>query len=198
MIARDILVKKYNDGKSMQDIAQEMSCSLNKVKYWMDKHKIPIRSISEAIYLKNNPDGDPFKIKDPRNKEEALLKGLGLGLYWGEGTKADKYSVRLGNSDPALIKYFIQFLLKIYDINKKDFKFGLQLFNDSNPDEMLNFWTRYLGVNKEQFQKVVITPSRGAGTYRKKVKYGVLTAYYHNKKLRNIIGEELKKLGFCD
>ncbi|MEX1064266.1 MAG: hypothetical protein WED06_03035 [Candidatus Paceibacterota bacterium] len=180
----------------MQDIAGEINCSLNKVKYWMVKHGIPTRSISEAVYIKNNPNGDPFKIKTPRNKNEALLKGLGLGLYWGEGTKANKVSVRLGNTDPALINNFIKFLIRCYNIDKKDLKFGLQLFNDINPEEALHFWRKYLKVTKNQFQKVVVTPSRGPGTYRKKVKFGVLTVYYHNRKLRDIICEELKKLGF--
>lgn len=196
MIPRKILLKRYESGDSMQDIAKEMGCSLNKVKYWMVKHGIQSRSISDAIYLKHNPHGDPFKILKPASIEEAFLKGLGLGLYWGEGTKANKTSVRLGNSDPFLIKNFIDFLVGFCGINKKDLRFGLQLFNDISPEEALDFWQKQLKVPKDRFQKVVITPSRGLGTYRKKVKYGVLTVYYHNKKLRDILCEELKILGF--
>jgi len=196
MIPKPILLKKYNAGNSMQEIATGLRCSLHKVKYWMDKHKIPTRTISEAIYTKRNPDGDPFKVKAPANKEESFLKGLGLGLYWGEGTKANKVSVRLGNTDPVLIDHFIKFLVKCYEVEKEDMKFGLQLFNDINPQEALRFWKDHLKVNKNQFQKVVVTPPRGVGTYKKKVKYGVLTVYYNNKKLRDIICEELKELGF--
>jgi len=181
----------------MQDIANQMGCSLHKIKYWMEKYKIPIRSISEAIYLKRNPNGDPFKVKEPTSNEDYFLRGLGLGLYWGEGTKANRLSVRLGNSDPALIKNFIKFLIRRYGIDKNDLRFGLQLFSDINPQEALKFWQKELDVSKDRFQKVIITPSRGLGTYRKKVKYGVLTVYYHNRKLRDLICEELKVLGFC-
>ena len=182
----------------MQNVAREFGCSLNKVKYWMHKHGIPSRSISEAIYLKNNPKGDPFKIKKLTNKDDFFIMGLGLGLYWGEGTKSNKNSIRLGNTDPALILNFIKFMNRVYGIKKNKLKFGLQIFNDVTPREALSFWVDILGVGHDKFQKVVTTPSRGLGTYRKKAKYGVVTIYYHNKKLRDILCGELKKMGFCD
>ena len=164
----------------------------------MDIHGIPSRSISEAIYLKSNPKGDPFKIKKLNNKEDFFIMGLGLGLYWGERTKSNKNSIRLGNTDPALILKFIKFMDVVYGVKKDKLKFGLQIFNDIVPQEALSFWVKILGVGRDRFQKVVVTPSRGFGTYRKKVKYGVITIYYHNKKLRDILCGELKKMGFCD
>lgn len=180
----DLYIKK---GKSMKDIAELLGCSLHKVKYWMEGHNINIRSISEAVYLKNNPDGDPFKIQLPKNLEEAKLFGLGIGLFWGEGTKANKDSVRLGNTDPKLIKRFMDFLVKFFNIQKNDLKFGLQLFTDVSKKEALDFWRKELRINNSQFYKIILTKSRSTGTYRKKSKYGVLTVYYHNKKLRDIL-----------
>lgn len=61
----------------------------------MDKYQIKRRSISDAIYHKHNPKGDPFKVKPINNIEEAQLLGMGLGLYWGEGNKANKDLVTL-------------------------------------------------------------------------------------------------------
>jgi len=52
-----------------------------------------------------------------------------------------------------------------------------------------------LEVNNSQFQKVVITQPRGKRTHRKKIKHGVLTVYFHNKKLRDVLIKELQKLG---
>lgn len=99
------LEKLYiRDGASMQEIATMLDCSLHKVAYHMDKHGIKRRSISEAIYKKCNPNGDPFKVRAIASRADAELLGLGLGLYWGEGTKSDKHSVRLGNTDPALLR----------------------------------------------------------------------------------------------
>lgn len=196
MIKKNLLKERYiRKKKSMQEIANELDCSLHKVAYWMEKHKVPRRSWSEATYVKHNPDGDPFSFEAPRTIEQAMLMGLGLGLYWGEGTRSNKLSVRLGNTDPALVRKFVEFLEKIYTIDKKDLKFGLQIFSDIHPEKALRYWMKELDVTRDQFQKkVVVTPSRGKGTYRKKLEYGVLTVYYHNMKLRSALEKELRKL----
>ena len=175
------------EGKSIKEISKILNCSVHKISYWMLKYNINTRSISEAVYLKNNPNGDPFIFNKPKTINDSWLLGMGLGLYWGEGTKADKVSVRLGNTDPELVSTFIQFLVKIFGIHRKDLKFGLQLFNDVSVGEALDFWQKKLKIDKSQFYKTVVTKSRAKGTYRKKSKYGVLTVYYHNRKLRDLL-----------
>lgn len=171
----------------MKEVADDLGCSLHKVAYWLEKHKISSRSRSEATYIKRNPDGDPFKLRSPATLEEAKLFGLGLGLYWGEGTKANKNSVRLGNTDPLLIKKFTEFLIKFFNIKKEDLKFALQIFSDINQELALDFWIKRLKIKRSQINKPVITKSRSLGTYKKKSKHGVLTVMYHNKKLRDFL-----------
>jgi hypothetical protein len=153
----------------------------------MNKFGIERRPISEAIYQKHNPNGDPFKIKPIETIEDARLHGLGIGLYWGEGNKKNKYSVRLGNTDPMLLQSFIDFLVTLYGVSKENMRFGLQLFSDINPDEALIYWTKRLGIKPSQFYKITVTISGSLGTYRQKSQYGVVTVYYHNKKLRDIL-----------
>lgn len=192
--SKKILVRLYLvENKSAQDIADLFKCSLNKIWYWMRKYKIKPRTISEAIYRKKNPNGDPFKIKYPHTLSESILFGFGLGLYWGEGTKANKYAVRLGNTDYRLIKKFIQFLVQVFTIKKRDLKFSLQLFNDIRQKVALDFWVKNLGVAKSQFYKSTITKSVRKGTYGKKSEFGVLTVYYHNKKMRDALIGLLEK-----
>ena len=192
MIEKDALLGDYVlRHRSMAEVALEYGCSLHKVKYWMDKYKIPTRSISEAVYIKNNPKGDPFNFKIPENNEYSFLLGLGLGLYWGEGTKADKNTVRIGNSDPYLILKFMEFLEKLFSLNRSDFKFSLQIFGDINEDEALDFWVKKLKIEKKQFYKTTLTDKVAKGTYRKRCDYGVLIVYYHNKKLRELFGKLL-------
>lgn len=61
VIKRSLLEKLYvRDGQSMQEIANILNCSVHKVAYWMNQHNINRRSISDAVYMKLNPDGDPF------------------------------------------------------------------------------------------------------------------------------------------
>ncbi len=177
----------------MQQIADQLNCSMQTVHYWMKHYGIERRTISEAVYSRHNPQGDPFKQKDITTLKDAELYGMGIGLYWGEGTKANKYAVRLGNSDPLLLQVFMKFLTDLFAVNKSALRFGLQLFSDIDPAEALQYWTSKLGINASQFYKPHITPSGSLGTYKKKSRYGVVTIYYHNKKLRDIIVGQLPR-----
>jgi len=145
------------------------------------------RTISDAIYQKHNPNGDPFAIKPIKTKADAELFGMGLGLYWGEGTKASKYAVALGNTDPELLKTFIRYLVSLFAVEQDRLKFGLQIFTDINPNEALAYWCEKLDAKPSQFYKIHVTISGSLGTYRKKSRYGVVTVYFHNKKLRDIL-----------
>lgn len=185
----DLYVKK---GYSATTIAQNLHCSENKINYWLKKYSISKRSISEAMYLKRNPNGDPFRFDYPKTTEGIKLLGMGIGLYWGEGNKADRNSVRLGNSDPDLINKFIEFLIKICQVSPDKLRFGLQVFSDTDPEKVLDYWVKIIKFPKKQFlPKVVVTPTRGAGSYRRKSEYGVLTVYVHNKRLKNMLVDML-------
>lgn len=180
--------------KSVSQIAQIFNCSNSKINYWIFKYGITKREISDAVYARCNSKGDPFKFNAPQGPDDWFIYGLGIGLYWGEGNKSNKYSVRLGNTDPYLIKYFIVFLQKIFQINVDKLKFGLQLFNDSDSKKSINFWCKHLNINRNQFQKVVISKVRGVGSYKKKSEHGVLTIYFNNKKLRDLIVSQIEKM----
>ena len=183
-----------NNKKSSAEIAKIFNCSERAVNYWLTRYEVKKRSISEAVYLKNNPNGDPFKIRTIKTVQDAKLLGLGLGLYWGEGNKKSKNSVRLGNTDPKLIKKFLEFLMRICGIEKKKLRFGLQVFSDMNTDQTLRFWLKELrgyGINRNQFFKVTVTPSRSLGTYKEKSKFGVMTVHFCNTKLKNLIDKML-------
>ena len=186
---KNILLKYYiEEKKSASEIARIFNKSETGINYWMRKYGIKKRTISEAVYLKNNPKGDPFKVNKPDSLYLAELKGFGLGLYWGEGNKKNKYTIKLGNTDSALIEKFIEFLVKILGVDKNDLKFSLQIFSDINPEKAKKYWVKYLKINPKQFyKKITITKSGKVGTYKKKNEFGVLIVYYHNIKLRNIL-----------
>lgn len=193
-IEKKVLENLYFGKKlSMMQMSKILKCSSNKVAYWMKKYKLYRRDLSESAYVFNNPNGDPFIFREPRNKEEAILYGIGIGLYWGEGTKANKHSIRLGNTDPDLILTFISFLNKFFSISKNKLSFGIQIFSEMSVNDVLNFWCNKLDVKKSQFMKTIITPTRGVGTYSKKIKHGVLTVYFHNIKARNIMFNLIEK-----
>ncbi|MBP6881506.1 MAG: hypothetical protein KBC35_02670 [Candidatus Pacebacteria bacterium] len=195
MIQKKFLQKKYDkEGLSAAQIAMELRCSENKVHYWLNKYQIKNRSISEAQYLKHNPDGDPFVFRNPTNETEWFLYGLGLGLWWGEGNKVSRTAIRLGNTDPDLLRYFLDFLKVIYRIDESRLRFGLQIFTDINPEAAQKYWSKKLGISQNKFQKPIVTQSVRIGTYKNKAQYGVLTIYFSNTKIRDTIYGAIEKL----
>ncbi len=198
-ISKKILEELYLvSGLSSNQIAGQLKCSEGKVNYWLLKHGIKKRSVADAVYRKLNPSGDPFEVQKTLSKEDAFLLGLGLGLFWGEGNKKSPDSVRIGNSDPDLIKAFLYFLRNRFKIHSHRLRFGLQVFTDMDYKAAETFWATHLGVSPSQFYKTVVTVSGKVGTYREKTKFGVLTLYFHNKKLRDLLLKEIDKLKKID
>lgn len=194
MIEKKKLEYWYRESKkSVREIAQILNCSEGRINYWLEKHSIPKRSISEALYTKHNPNGDPFTSRIPRTHRHFFLFGLGLGLYWGEGNKKNLTAVRLGNTDPHLIRSFLIFLRELYDIDDSRLRFGLQLFSDMDQAREERFWQTFLNVPPNKFGKTVNTRSGSIGTYREKSKHGVLTIYFHSKKLRDTLIEQIER-----
>jgi len=187
----DLYIRKH---KSAYEISSSVGCSENKINYWLRKYKIKKRTLSEAIYFKHNPGGNPFRIKNKLNKKEAELKGIGLGIYWGEGDKSsNNTSVRLSNTDPFLIRKFREFLRKIYKVKEKKISYGLVLFNDVKKSVAIDFWKQHLKIKREQLGKITIIPPQGKGRYKRKSKYGVLSLIFTNKKLKEQILDDIRK-----
>jgi transposase len=189
---RDQLRTSYNSGLSMSEIAKYLNCSIHKVVYWMEKYSIKRRSLSEATYLKANPDGDPFSIKNRFNAKDMFLYGLGVGIYWGEGDKKSKNAVRVTNTDPGIIKTFRRFLLDICGLKKRKLLYNLIAFNDSNLEVVRNFWVKELKISPEKFGKIVQIPSQGKGTHKKKSKHGVCILIVCNMKLKDWMMKQIK------
>lgn len=191
MIDKIELQNLYRSGLSMMDIAKKEGMSNSGVAYLMNKYGIKSRSRSEATYVKRNPNGDPFRVKKNLGAGDLFLKGLGLGLYWGEGDKGQNTQARISNTDPRLIRRFREFLIKIYRVEKKKIRYSLIVFNDGREAEAIKFWTKELDIQRPQLGKVTEIPSRGKGTYKKKSMLGVLTMSVSNKKLKEIILKEI-------
>ncbi len=193
MIEKEVLESLYFDKKlSKMQISIELKISSSKVDYWFRKHKLNPRSRKDATYLHYNRGVEPFEIKMPSDMKDYFLYGLGLGLFWGEGNKVSPHSVRLGNTDLDLIKYFLKFITEFCGVKKSKIRFGLQIFNDIDVDTALLHWQTELGYGVSNFMpSVVVSPPQGKGTYRKKSEFGVLTVYVHNKHLREWFIEEI-------
>jgi transcriptional regulator with XRE-family HTH domain len=87
-------------------------------------------------------------------------------LYWAEGSKKD---FGLSNTDPDLIKVFINGLRNDFEIKESDIRVSIRIYEDLNKEKCLNFWSKITGVKKENFCSINIL----AGKRHGKLKYGM-------------------------
>src|SRR3989344_6317886 len=71
----------------------------------------------------------------------------GLMLYWGEGDKKiENSNIRLGNSEPGMIKVFYLFLTKVMGIPTEKIRFNLLLYPDLADMPMRKLWSTTTGI----------------------------------------------------
>lgn len=195
MIPKITLQELYlNKNMSMKEISHRLSCSVHTVVYWMKKYNVHRRSRSDAAYVKANPYGNPFKIKAEFTNDELFLFGLGIGIYWGEGTKVAPQAVRVANSDPAILRTFIRFLKVICQIKIDRLHYSIVAFQDSHINVVKDYWAKQLEIPDSSFGTIVRIPPQGKGTYRKKSLYGVCTVTFSNTKLKKWIMDQINNI----
>jgi len=91
----------------------------------------------------------------PINKRELYLAGL--FLYWGEGSKNQAAAkLTISNTDPAMINFFIYWLEKSLNVSRDKVKVQLQLYGDMIISREIDFWSKTLKLDKQQFIKPYI------------------------------------------
>ncbi len=176
----------------MWDVAKTMSITPRTVEYWMDKHNLRRRSGSESAYVKQNPNGDPFKIKNKLAKKDKELLLAGLMLYWAEGSRKNKHVIQMANLDYRLILLFIKFLRRICDVKEEKICLNIQLYRKFNKEETKNYWSRILKVSK-RFIAVNIHSDTRSKPEKQWSKYGIARIEVRNVKLKQWIDKELEK-----
>lgn len=96
-------------------------------------------------------------------KEKLLIL---CALYWAEGNKKDFI---LTNTDPQLIKVFVNVLRQVLKITDDQIRVSLRLYEDLDRDKSMTFWSKVVGIAKEKFLSINILPGKKRG----KLKYGM-------------------------
>lgn len=119
-------------------------------------------------YLKNLKEQKAFEeaieLIDELSIKEIML--FIAALYWGEGSKKD---FGLSNTDPDLIKVFINGLRKVFNVEEERLRISIRIFEDMDREECLNFWSKVVGVPKDKFINVNVLYGKKKG----KLQYGM-------------------------
>ncbi len=129
-------------------------------KFWESKRGgSKYRSIKEWQEAKE-------KVKNlisPLGKRERLI--ILACLYWGEGNKTE---LSLINSDPSLIKLFVNCLRDI-GVVKNQLKVTIRIYNGINKKKAMKFWANIVGIFPSEISNVNVLFGKKKG----KLEYGM-------------------------
>lgn len=82
------------------------------------------------------------------------IHAAGCVLYWAEGDKS-RNQARMSNSDPHLLRFFVDFLRRYFDIHDDDIRVSCHLFADhvERQAEVEQFWLDRLGLTQRSLRK---------------------------------------------
>ncbi len=101
----------------------------------------------------------------------------GLALYWGEGYKGLSQELGFTNSDPVMIRFFIEWLWRVYKVSpdKLILRVSINGSHLSRVVEVERYWSRLTRVPLNQFTKTSLIKTAHKRVYgNESVHYGTL------------------------
>ncbi len=97
--------------------------------------------------------------KDVGSVSQRDLFMLGIGLYWGEGTKKHGH-IRIINSNPDIIQASICWFKEICKLKDENFSIRIHIYPDSHEKKCLTYWSDVTGISPRNFGKTQIDRRR--------------------------------------
>lgn len=121
---------------------------------------------------------------------EALIGGM--FLYWGEGGKTARSTVSLSNTDPAMLRFYMRWLV-LLGVKTKDLRVKLHIYADMDERDSMRFWAKELGLPISNFTKPYVKKSNLIGlTYKNGFGHGTCMIRYYDQKLADYVAMSLK------
>ncbi len=187
-------------GKSYNEIATKLHIAKSTLSNWFRGHDFS-EEIKEFVskqaqitstarlQILNKARGDLLQAHYAQAEIEAtreLLENInnplfvsGVVAYWGEGDKSKSSLLRLANTDPCMIKLFMEFLVTFCAVTPDKIRGALYIYEDLNDIECREYWSSKTGLI--HFHKTMVLPSRHK---TKKLPYGTCTILVSNTYLK--------------
>ncbi|MCK9351351.1 MAG: hypothetical protein WCT49_00365 [Candidatus Paceibacterota bacterium] len=174
-------IQLRHEGKSYREIKKELSVPLSTLSEWLapyDWSKNIAHSLAEIAKEKNTirlrslngirNEHLRHAYEDARSEaveEFQVLKYhplfiAGIMLYWGEGDKVTKGHVKLTNTDTAMVKIYVNFLLSVCRVEKEKIRCSLLLYPDLDDEVCKNNWRKNAGLENIHFGKSTVIQGR--------------------------------------
>lgn len=189
LIKKEQALEWRRHGKSISDIASELSVSKSTVSVWCRNI-----ALSEKAIINIANEGNKkatialMKYSEEKRKQRQLaeidsaMKGaqrlsslserdvycIGLGLYWGEGYKTGSQEFGFTNSDPRMILFYMRWLAVVFGIEKSNLilRVSINQTHKHRTKDVAVYWSRLLGIPLSQFTKISLIKSTSKKVYK--------------------------------
>ena len=103
---------------------------------------------------------------------------LGIGLYWGEGTKSERSALAIVNSDPEIILVMMKWFKKVFNVKNEEFMPRIFINEIHRPriQKVVEYWSSLLHLPMEQFGNQVFLKIKQKKVYENYDSYyGILS-----------------------
>ncbi len=207
-IKEEVMIMRKN-GMSYSQIRSKVTVSKSTLSLWLKDFPL---SQKQMVALR---DKNPVRIENYRrtmNKKreikiavhydiaKSLIKKLskrdrfiaGIFLYFGEGSKTTKATTAITNTNPALLKFFIEWLEE-QNVERKNIKVKLTLYENMNIENEILFWCKRLKVARNQIRGPYIKKnSRITFTDKGNHGHGTATVLFENVDMFNTVTMYMK------
>jgi hypothetical protein len=191
------------EGKSLKDIEAILETARSNISLWVrdiQLSEVQLRELASHAHSKSTTEKRrtsrlrnetarrmPFLtagIQEILDKKDIDLAMLGIGIYLGEGTKTNRGTFALSNTDPRIIQIFILFLERCFGARRSDIRGQVGIHTHLSVTASERYWSKVSGIPLRQFTKAVIQHSRNSKGERDKLPYGTFTIYLHGTERR--------------
>lgn len=209
---KELVLRMRAAGHSYSQIRKVVAVSKSSLSSWLRDYPLPEERMRE---LRTATEARIERTRETkRKKKESMLAEIyrqekenilplsrrelflsGLFLYWGEGAKTDRAEISLSNTNPAIIKAFMHWLMHALNIKRETMVVKLHLYNDMDITKETAFWAKELGLLKSQFIKPYIKETLFSSiTYKNGFGHGTCNLFVRGANFQNKVFMGLKVL----
>jgi transposase-like protein len=156
---------RRTEGASIKEIARQTGAAQSSISRWV--RDIELSDDQKRALVRRAYDGhvkgrtinstlrrDARRLAQQEGRELAMARDPfhfgGCMLYWAEGGK-DRNQVRFSNSDPEMLRFFVEFLQTYFRVCAADIRLTCNLFADhlERQREIEQFWLTTAGLPQE-------------------------------------------------
>jgi len=179
------------EGLSIKKIARKLSVSISTVSKWVrdielteeQKEKLQMNCYNggyvngqRAMHKKHLDLRKQYQEQGCQlAKEKNIYHAIGCMLYWAEGNKC-KNSVKMNSSEIDMLRMFLQFLFRFYNIQIDDIKISINCYDDVYSIKQIEeYWLTSLDLPDSCLNKTTVNnrPVSSQSLKKGKSYYGV-------------------------